>query len=345
MPLPIQNLLGENFQKLINSLQPYETGGVLNIVFEPVTNVNTSEVLLKTVTPNGGTIKDFIIKTLFEENTSFRVLSVLPQEDRPTETGRSHYLGFVMTGIGAILITLALVITTLIIPCKCQRSRSRLGGKKTRSPSQAKSCYLALGILTLVLLVFAILCFVFTYLAFDLTMSDVDQPSGPATLRQTVTSVFNQTKQILQDLPDNGLRVTNLTIHSVQGSVKKQLSILIPNIMEELLVSYKARGLLDLVKQLSVTIGWLSNTTRYVADEQANVLSDIQRFQGKMNGYQNILRKAMEKFCQGLTDPQKAACISVTLDFGEETNEWLMKHMVTTNYCVNFEHPFDKSNV
>ncbi|KAA3670602.1 uncharacterized protein DEA37_0010693 [Paragonimus westermani] len=222
MPLPIQNLLGGSVQKLINSLQPYETGGVLNIVFEPVTNVNTSEVLLKTVTPDGGTIKDFIIKTLFEQHTTFQVLSVLPQEDRPTETGGSHYLAFVMTGIGAILITLALTITTLIIPCKCRRSRSRF--------VQKKNGYLALGIITLVLLMSVIVCFVFTYLAFDLTMSDVDQSSGAATLRQTVTSVFNQTKQILQDLPDNGLRVTNSTIHSVQGSVNVSLCELLHTI-------------------------------------------------------------------------------------------------------------------
>ncbi|KAF5402257.1 hypothetical protein PHET_04547 [Paragonimus heterotremus] len=312
MPLPIQGLLAENFQKLTNSLQPYETGGVLNFLFEPVTNVNTSEVLLKLGILHGTTIKNFMVKVLFEQNPIYQVLSVLPQEVRPMETGGSHYLGFVVTGIVVIVITLALMITTLIIPCKSQRSGSRPLQKKTEKPSQAKNCYLALGITTLVLLMFAMFCFVFTYLAFDLTVIDADQSSNPATLQQTVTFVFNQTKQILQDLPDQGLRVTNLTISSVESSVNKELSILVPNIMEELLVSYKARGLLDLVKQLSITVGWLGNTTRYVTDEQTKVLDDIQRFQGKMSGYQTILQKALNKFCPNLTDPEKATCTNVT---------------------------------
>ncbi|KAF7261719.1 hypothetical protein EG68_01007 [Paragonimus skrjabini miyazakii] len=249
MPLPIQNLLVENFQKLTNSLQPYDTGGVLNFVFEPVTNVNTSEVLLKPAILNGTTIKDFIVRVLFEQNPTYQVLSVLPQEVKPMETGGGHYLGFVVTGIVVILVTLALMISTLVIPCKSQRSGSRLVQKKRKKP--------------------------------------------------------NQTFSICRNF-----RLNLLTFGKMHLS-QKELSIMVPNIMEELLVSYKARGFLDLVKQLSITVGWLGNTTRYVTDEQTKVLDDIQRFQGKMNGYQSILRKALNKFCPNLTDPEKALCTNV----------------------------------
>ncbi|KAF5403479.1 hypothetical protein PHET_03093 [Paragonimus heterotremus] len=294
MPLSSQTLIVENFVKLTNSLQPYETGGVLNYVFEPVTNATTSEVLLKAATFNGSTIKDLVTNTFLKRDPSFRVLDVLPPEVRPTETGGSNYLLFLAIGTLTFLITLALVIATLIIPCIRQRSGSKGKGGKTS--------YIALGITTLVLLVFAVFCFIFACLAFDYVIKGVgtssDTPSGNSSgLRQTLNSLFNETKQLLQEVPENGRRITNLTLHSVQDTVFKELGFLIPDILDQLLVAYNARALLDLAKELVTTVGWLGNTTNFILTEQEKVVQSIQSLQENMRKHQKALNESLQNFC------------------------------------------------
>ncbi|KAA3672779.1 uncharacterized protein DEA37_0014306 [Paragonimus westermani] len=305
MPLSSQTLIVENFVKLTHSLQPYETGGVLNYLFEPVTNATTSEVLLKTAKFNSSTIKSLVSNTFLKRDPTFRVFDVLPAEVRPTETGGSNYLLFLAVGAATFLITLALVIATLIIPCLRQRSGSKSKGGKTS--------YIALGISTLVLLVFAVFCFIFACLAFDYVVKGVgtssDKPSNSSGLRQTLNSLFNETKQLLRELPENGRRITNSTLHSVQDSVFKELGFLIPDILDQLLIAYNARALLDLAKELVTTVGWLGNTTNFILTEQEAAVRDIQEFQDNMKKHQNALNDSFQKFCPKVpTEAEKKRC-------------------------------------
>ncbi|KAA3674569.1 uncharacterized protein DEA37_0010540 [Paragonimus westermani] len=308
MPLSSQTLIVENFVKLTHSLQPYETGGVLNYLFEPVTNATTSEVLLKTATFNSSTIKSLVSNTFLNSGPTFRVFDVLPAEVRPTETGGSNYLLFLAVGAATFLITLALVIATLIIPCLRQRSGSKSKGGKTS--------YIALGISTLVLLVFAVLCFIFAYLAFDYVAKGVgtssDTPSGNYSgLRQTLNFLFNETKQLLQEVPGTGRRITNSTLHSVQDSVFKELGFLIPDILDQLLVAYKARDLLDLAREFAN--GRTGKTINYILSEQGKLVLGIQWFQGNMSEYQKVLNESLITLCPNLpTEDGRRRCRGFT---------------------------------
>ncbi|KAF8567422.1 hypothetical protein P879_05956, partial [Paragonimus westermani] len=243
---------------------------------------------------NSSTIKSLVSNTFLKRDPTFRVLDVLPAEVRPTETGGSNYLLFLVVGAATFLITLALVIATLIISCLRQRSGSKSKGGKTT--------YIALGISTLVMLVFAVFCFIFACLAFDYVAKGVgtssDTPSGNSSgLRQTLNSLFNETKQLLQEVPENGRRITNSTLHSVQDSVFKELGFLIPDILDQLLVAYKARALLDLAKELANTVGWMGNTTTYILREQEKLVFGIQWFQGNMSEHQKALNESLTILC------------------------------------------------
>ncbi|KAF6773344.1 hypothetical protein AHF37_07654 [Paragonimus kellicotti] len=76
--------------------------------------------------------------------------------------------------------------------------------------------------------------------------------------------------------------------------------------MDQLLVAYNARALLDLAKELATTVGRMGNTTNFILSEQERLVLEIQWFQGNMSEHQKALNDSLNKLCPNVpTDDGK----------------------------------------
>ncbi|KAF7261720.1 hypothetical protein EG68_01008 [Paragonimus skrjabini miyazakii] len=127
-------------------------------------------------------------------------------------------------------------------------------------------------------------------------------------IRFTVSERFYSLATTLRALCTFVVLIACLRSHSKIPS-QNEVGFLIPEILDQLLIAYNARDLMDLARELATTVGWMANTTNYILSEQEKLVLGIQWFQGNMSEHQMALNESVSSLCRkDTTDHEGEGC-------------------------------------
>lgn len=286
--------LAENYEAFSTLMSKSETGGLLNYFLEPRTNGTTGEVYLEMANPD---VLDVLKEYFLTSKVQTRVLDVLPDDVKPDTVKGPQYMGGMIAGGLAIVLSILFFLSIFIIPCvfRCGKRRSKKGF------SQCKSiAYLVIGAITGVLLLGLALAIPFTLVAsesFVDVMKGNQTTEGKSELAQRLDRIFSELGAFVEEMPARGAQVTNETLASIQKAVQEEVAPLVENMGSGLMRGFGADKIENGINSVEFNIEFLKNTTSNIHDKNSELEKSIEGFKTTMNEHKKQLENSRTYIC------------------------------------------------